>query len=221
MKKGNKKSINKATKKTNKNFIGHVLIILALVCLIVVAFISYNTYSLWLDTFVQTETNKVSTGCFELSVSDLDENDISTAINLNNAYPLTNERGLETTPYKIKITNVCNVPSEYTILLSTLSSTTLDAGFLRYQIQPNNNIVNDTQLLNTAPTYELDESIKTDIETLNSLTVSNSYNLANGSLNEGETIDYELRIWLDYDATNDAMNKKFEGTVTVLSTSPH
>lgn len=220
MKKGNKKKTKRKLKQ-NKNVITNMLIIFALMCLILVAFVSYNTYSLWLDSYVQTDTNKVDTGCFELSINDLDENNNSTAINLTNAYPITIEKGISTKPYKINITNICNVPSEYTVLLSTLSNTTLDVKYLRYQIKSSNDNIAKTTLLNATPEYELDDSLKNEIENSNSLTVVNSYNLASGYLTENESITYELRIWLDYNATNEAMNKKFEGTVTVLATSPH
>lgn len=216
---------NKAKKgkiKNKKNSImTNVLIILALVCLIIVTIISYNTYSMWIDSFIQTDSNKVTTGCFELIINDLDENGNSTAINLQNAYPISNDKGLKTKPYNLSIKNVCSVPSDYTVILSTLSNSNLDPKFLRYQILQNNIISDETSLLNSALHYELDEITKNNIESSNSLSVLNSYNLISGTLNQNESINYDLRVWLDYEATNEAMDSRFEAVVTVLSTSPH
>ena len=47
-----------------------------------------------------------------------------------------------------------------------------------------------------------------------------SYSLAKGRLNKNESETHELRMWLDYSATNDQMNKRFEAGITVISTSP-
>lgn len=224
MKKGNRKvnkrKIEKRIVKKKNKLINYGLIVFSLVCLISVSFISYNTYSVWVKTYNQKGTNKVTTGCFELSVTDVDENNNSTAINLSNAYPLSDENGLATKPYKLKISNICTVPSEYIVILNSFNSTTLDEGFLRYQIKDASIISTNTVSLKDASSYELDDTLKAEIEKLNSLEINKSYNLISGTLNQDETITYELRVWLDYDATNEAMNKKFEGAVTVLSTSP-
>lgn len=224
MKKGKVNSSYKSKKKKlmnkNKKVITYVLLLFALICLISVSYISYNTYSIWVKTYSQKGTNIVTTGCFELSVTDVDENNNSTAIDLKNAYPLSDTNGLLTKPYTLKISNICTVPSEYSIILNSFNTTTLDEGVIKYQLKEKSLNSTETMLLQDADTYDLDETIKNDIETANSLTINKSYILADGTLNEDENITYELRVWLDYEATNEAMNKIFEAGVTVLSTSP-
>lgn len=219
MKKGKRKLSKKKQQLMRKRIVRYLLISLALICLLLVTFFTYNTYSLWVSTHSQSSSNIITTGCFELEINDLDENNKSTAINLENTYPMTEEKGLMTRPYLLNITNICDVPSEYVIILNEFNTSSLDNSFLRYHIKKKeeNSVSN---LLSLAPIYSLDESIKVDIETSQKLLINRSYKLANGYLNKNESVLYELRMWLDYAATNDAMNKSFEAGVTVLSTSP-
>ena len=55
-------------------------------------------------------------------------------------------------------------------------------------------------------------------EKLDEQGIENYY--AAGFLNKDDSISYELRMWIDYNATNEVMNKKFESAVTIISTSP-
>lgn len=205
--------------KRNKRILRYSLISLALICLLIVSFFTYNTYSMWVQTFNQNDNNKVSSGCFELEINDLDENNESTAINLTNTYPMSETRGLATKPYKLNIKNICEIPSEYTIILNEFSNTNLTNDLIRYQIKKTDEST-FSKLLSTTELYELDESLKYEIETKQKLSVNRSYKLADGYLNTNESVNYEIRIWLDYNATNDDMNKNFEAGIIVISTSP-
>lgn len=221
MKKGyksNKKKIKKQKLEHNKKVLWYFLISFALVCFLVASFFAYNTYSLWSPTYSQNDVNKIIAGCFELEVNDLDVNSASTAIKLENTYPMTEDKGLLTSPYLLTIKNTCNIPSEYTVILNKFNNSNLQNDFIRYQMKNGDNV--STQLLSNANKYVLDASLKNDLETERGLSINESFNLATGSLNENETVSYELRIWVDYNATNDTMNKSFEANVTVLSTSP-
>lgn len=220
MKKGYKKKLSKKKiAKRNKLILRYSLISFALLCLLLVSFFTYSSYSLWNQTYSQTNNNEVSSGCFELEINDLDENNMSTAINLKNTYPMTELKGLTTSPYMIEIKNICNIPSEYTIVLNKFSNSNLTNDLIRYQIKKVDES-NPTKLLSQAQLYQLDTSLKSEIELNQGLTISQSYNLAEGYLNANETVFYELRIWLDYEATNDAMNKNFEAGMIIISTPP-
>lgn len=222
MKKGTKRK-KKFSKKQiinrNKKVLRYSLISLALICLLLVSFFTYNTYSMWIQTFNQTDNNKVSSGCFELEINDLDENNNSTAINLTNAYPMSETRGLATKPYKLNIKNICEVPSEYTIILNEFNNTNLTNDLIRYQIKKTDEST-FSKLLSSTELYELDESLKYEIETKQKLSVNRSYKLTEGYLNTNESVNYEIRMWIDYNATNDAMNKNFEAGITIISNSP-
>lgn len=219
MKKGKRKLSKKKQQLRKKKMVRYLLVSLSLLCLLLVAFFTYNTYSLWINTYSQSSSNIITAGCFELEINDLDKNNKSTAINLENTYPMSEEKGMMTSPYLLNITNICDVPSDYIIILNEFNTSSLDNSFLRYHIKKEDE-TSSSNLLSFAPIYILDESIKADIESSQKLLINRSYNLANGYLNKNESVSYELRMWLDYAATNDAMNKSFEAGVTVLATSP-
>ncbi len=216
-----KNSFSRKKKTERRNNIKRYFIIsLALVCFLFITFFTYNTYSMWLDTTSQGDKNIVEAGCFKLQIDDLNDNRVSTAINLKNAYPMSEEVGLNTDPYILKITNTCDIPSQYTIILNEFESSSLSNSLIRYQIKKDRDDV-PTFLLIDAPKYNLDEAIKNDIELEQGTNINQSYNLKNGYLDAGESVLYELRLWLDYNANNDAMNKRYEAGITVISTSPH
>ncbi len=56
------------------------------------------SYAYWRLTLSQTGTNKIMSGCLELTLTN-EEN----AINLEDAYPLTDEEGRQTTPYRLSL----------------------------------------------------------------------------------------------------------------------
>lgn len=222
MKKGykSKKNFIKKTQiEHNKKLLWHFLITFALVCFLLASFFAYYTYSLWNPTYSQSDVNKITAGCFELQISDLNENQESTSINLKNAYPMTEDKGLSTSPYLLNITNICDVPSEYTVILNKFETTTLSDSLIRYHISNSEDSL-ASLLLSDTPILSLDDNIKNEIETEQGMSIIQSYNLSSGYLNKGESASYELRIWLDYNATKDEMNKRFEAGVMVLSTSP-
>ena len=96
---------NKENKNTRKNKIIKVTALLGLFLL--VFGISYALFSVVLEG---TKKNKISTGTLSLKLTDLEGNDEKNmsegtmAINLENAYPMSNEEGLEQTSYEFKIT---------------------------------------------------------------------------------------------------------------------
>ena len=218
MKKGKKKISKRKAIQQRKKIIRYLIISISLLCLIIVSLFTYNTYSLWSATFSQSETNVITSGCFELQINDLDENMQSTSINLSNTYPMSDEKGALTKPYILNITNTCDVPSEYTIILNEYEISTLSNSFIKIQT----NKVNETpqiSLLSEISNYDLDASLKNEIENSN-MRIAKSYKISNGYLNKNETDKHEIRMWLDYNATNDQMNKKLEAGIIVVSTSP-
>ena len=214
MRKGKKNKLKNEQQKKNLKF---VLIGFALLCLILIISLSYTTYSLWNGTYSQNDNNSISSGCFNLLINDLDENNFSTAIKLSNAYPLTDETGIKTNPYLLTITNICDIPSEYEIVINEYENTDLSNNFIKYQIKKDN-VSYTPMLLSSADTIILDDSLKKDLE--NKYNIKKSYILSEGNLNKNESDSYELRIWVDHEATNDAMNKYFEASVVVISTPP-
>lgn len=61
------------------------------------------SYAIWQLTLKQTETNKMSTACFNVKLQNE-----KAPIQLEEVYPVTDEEGSNFNPYEFTITNNCN-----------------------------------------------------------------------------------------------------------------
>ena len=178
--------------KRKKAGIGVLLLLCAIIGL---------SYAYWRFTISQTGFNKLTSSCLELTLSK--EGD---AINLEKAYPITDEEGKETAPYSFTIENTCDMFASYTITLEVTKESTLDASYV-------------ASMLNTNAIQTLDKLEKTEVS--DDSLYKEAYILGTGSLGNGDGEDYTLRLWMDEDVTveDDAMNKTFEAKV-VITYSP-
>ena len=173
----------------NKIILSISLSIVLVLCLVIGA-----TYAYWNKTIV-SENNLVLSGCFNITFSN-ESNDIS----LNRAYPITDEEANNLTPYSFRVTNSCNVKAKYNINLETLTGSTLDTNLLNVSLS--SDMPKRLGSLDAAST-ELDNGLS-------------SNTLVEGILKPGKSIDYNLRVWLPYDITNEqGQNKSWNGKVVL------
>lgn len=175
---------------------------------------SYSYYSI---ASTQADPNEFSTACFDVSYTEGSNG----SINLSATYPMSESDALtRLQPYEFTITNTCTSenasnPVNYIVTLNTLTSnaSTLPLSLLRYKLNETSPSVIDgtSGLLGSATPYTFGDSIKTTYD------LDSSYNLANGSLAPGESITYNLYLWIDESAGNDVMNQTFNGRVLVYS----
>ena len=172
------------------------LIVIAV--LLIITLITGFTYAYWRLTYTQTGVNKVISSCFAMELTNEKNN-----ITLDSAYPISDEKGKSLTPYSFTITNTCDLFASYTINLEMLEGTTLDSKYVKTMI--NSEAIANLNTLETA-----DTSIEGATE---------SRVLFKGSLGSGDSVDYTLRIWMDSEteATDDSMNKIFQGKITVTA----
>ena len=115
------------------------------------------------------------------------------AININttkaitmNAYPMTDQEGLNTTVYTFSLVNDGTMDSNYTVYLDDLdldsTKTRMDDSIVKYNFQKN------------------EESATTG--TISSLGTSPNRILDTGVIEKGKTIKYKLQVWMDYSADN-------------------
>lgn len=175
---------------------------------------SYSYYSI---ASTQADPNEFSTACFDVSYTEGSNG----SINLSATYPMSESDALtRLQPYEFTITNTCTSenasnPVNYIVTLNTLTSnaSTLPLSLLRYKLNETSPSVIDgtSGLLGSATPYTFGDSIKTTYD------LDSSYNLASGSLAPGESITYNLYLWIDETAGNDVMNQTFNGRVLVYS----
>ena len=93
-----------------------------------VVLMTYQSYALWIVTKESGESI-VSVGCFEISYQEE-----SNTINLENTYPMSDEKGLNLTPYTFTITNTCTTGASYEVTLNTLNTNTMNTSWLKYAL---------------------------------------------------------------------------------------
>ena len=162
------------------------------------------SYAYWLTTKTQTDTNVARANCFDTKFI---EN--SSAINLEKQFPITDEQGEALKPYSFTIKNTCTYSANYQINLETIAST-LKLKNLRVKIG-----TKDSDLLSNYPDASASKVIST---------ATDARRLAVGTLDTGDSMTYELRVWLDKDTTLDDINNtadadnSWQGKITVTTT---
>ena len=160
------------------------------------------SYAYWLNTNKQEDSNIAKTGCFNTTFT---EN--SSAIKLEDTYPIDDSQGEVLTPFTFTIKNTCSYDANYQINLETISST-LKLKNIRVKLS-----TYDSNLLSNyaTATKVIDDA-------------ADSRKLLSGTLAVGSSISYDLRVWLDKDTTLDDINNtidannSWEGKVTVITT---
>ena len=104
-----------------------IILIVGIVVLVILGVIGV-TYAFFSTGGSQETANTFTSGCLSISLTNE-----STAINLENAYPVTDVEGLEGTSYDFTITNNCDSPTNYQINLESLNqvSNSLNADYIK------------------------------------------------------------------------------------------
>ena len=155
------------------------------------------SYSMWNITTSQDTENTIYTKCFDVSITSQ-----KNSIALENAYPITDEQGKKLTAFSFTITNTCDIFASYTVNLESLKGTTLNSNFLKVML--------NNEELKLLSSYET-----TDIVNTGSI---ESHIMAKGSLGSGDSEDYTLRLWIDYDTTLEDLDneiKTFKSKIVV------
>ena len=190
--------INKiqGTLKTNKKRV----IVVGILVVLLIAIIGFS-YA-WLRTTILGEEN------VQIVVGDLDlilDESSTNGIQLTNAVPAYDDEGKTYEPYVFSLKNQSNIDLYYTLSLiddldALESCTTTDGGSCE-MLDPR-----DIR-------YEVKMGDRTFTGSL-----SDSSIISYGTIGAGETIQGELRVWLNINATNEAMGKVFLGKLKVFGT---
>ena len=166
------------------------------------------SYALFTVTLNGTKKVKIKTGKLELQLLDANNNPIyitdqntttSYEINLNNQVPVSDEEGLQTHAFEFKLKNTGNIPAKYTIYLDDVE---LEVG--------------EERLADEYIRYSLTKNGSSDIaEDLTTIGSNPNRVLNKGLIEVNTTYTYTLKIWIDENADNDAMDKVFNATLRV------
>ena len=147
------------------------------------------SYSMWNMSNSQDTNNVIATTseCFDISLTNQ-----SNSINLENAYPISDEKGKKLTPFTFTVKNTCDMTISYSVNLESLKDSTLASKFLKVMI-------------NNEEIKKLNEYESTD--TINSGSIESRI-LAKGTLSKGDSNNYSLRLWIDYDTTMEDLDNE-------------
>lgn len=152
----------------------------------------------WLQvTLYSNSTSTVQVGTLNLKLGETKE-----GIQLKNAIPISDEKGLKTEEYTFTLTNTGNITSEYTVYLD-------DVDLAEDQVRLSDNAVK----------YSLVKNDEVRPPALVSTLGKNANRiLDSGKLEPGATNTYTLKVWIDYDADNSIMGKVFSTKIRVEAT---
>ena len=160
----------------NKKNIKIAVIILSIV-LVVIA-ISTATYSLFYSESTAANPESYSTGLLSITATSKSDN-----ISLTDAIPMTDEDGINSTPYTFSIKNIGNLDYKFNIKLLSTSSNTISPQYIKLKIDDG------------------------EVTTLSSLT--NSIIKSDVTLKAKESIDITIRVWLSINTPNSEIGKTF------------
>ncbi len=155
---------------------------LLLIVLILVLFVSIGkeTYALFTSE-VSSVVQSYGTGTLKLSYS-------STVININNAYPMSNEDGMNTGSGIITITNTGTLAYKFDVKIDVSSNSTLSSDLIKVSVDEQNPAL---------------------------LSMDGNVIIRDIVLNPGSSRSFALKLWIDSKATSsEVLGKKFIGNLT-------
>ena len=169
------------------------LVIIILLILIIIGF-SFSYFQFRKTT---ESIKKFNTDCFDIKYQDKTK-----GINLEKAYPISDEDGLKTVPYKFSVTNICPYDMDLNIKLNMIRNTTLDSKYVKVSL--GNDVKLKPTKLSDCKEVDYDNSKYIDSKILSSI-----------SLKQYQTIEIDFRMWVDQEAkdnegSNAYMSSKIE-----------
>ena len=169
------------------------IIILIILILISILTLIGSSYALLTKSF---KSEKLSMQVGTLKVDFTEGN----AITMDNAMPMTDENGMNTTPYTFTITNSGDVDAYYTVSNEEELANTLDTNYLKMRLTGS-------------------DGYDSGIKRLKDLGTSTYRIVDETSLATGKSVTYKLYLWIASDAGNDIQNKIYKSKIIVNSTS--
>ena len=120
-------------------------------------------------------------------------------IHLVNAIPVTDEEGLTQVGYTFTLENTGKIDSNYEIYLDDLDldegQTRMQDRFLKYQL--------------------VKDGKEISLDLLSTIGENPNRLLDKGEISSGEKFTYTLKLWIDFDATNEVMETMFKGQLRI------
>lgn len=151
------------------------------------------TYAIFRTTVRGEKSNIISTGNFGLVI----QNESTSGITLTNALPMSEEEGRKTSAYTFELKNTGDYDIKYKLGFELDPSSTMPAKAIRY-------------IFNNGTSSLMSSAVETEVSDADG-TVKKVYYVEDSYIGKGETKQYSLKMWIDYDATKEeAAGKTFK-----------
>ena len=143
----------------------------------------------------------------------------TTSIKLTNSYPMSRNRGLQTTPYTFTVTSYCDSYVGFNLYLATLNTNTLTASNIHYIITQKGSkeaLVEGTLTSSLDDASNFTDAEKTELNAGLSGTYGNIFKLYNNKVPYKGSATYDLYLFVDENAT-EYQNTTFAAGVAVKS----
>ena len=159
-----------------------------------------SAYAIFSTVQKQESYNTLTVGTLKIDF-DSSSTDMGNIINLNGAYPTSDEEGQKTNPYSFRITN----------------SGTLAAAY-KVKIIDDQDMINEDKCQdNLLPKANIKVSINGGTPFLLNSVESNEYVINSDTLNPSGNKNFAIRIWIDEKSGNEVLGKHYHGKIVVES----
>lgn len=189
-------------KRDKKKLFKHQLLITAISGIAIVFTMIGSSYAIFSSTSTADEYNVLKVG--ELEISYVDTGDgYGDILSLNGAYPISDEEGANSSPYRFNITNTGTITADFKIKILYDEAIIEEDG------------CSDNLLLQKYIKYKFDNG---EPSLLSSKESEDYVIYQANNLLPGSSEIHEIRIWIDENATNETLGKHFHGKVVIEST---
>ncbi len=175
------------------------VIIVGSILLVAVIVALSTSYAMFRFNVTKNTNFKLALGTLELTIKDTTTED---KFILKNTVPTKDDVALGEDGYKFTLTNTGTIDSYYSIYLDDIllsdAGERLDNSYIRFNLLNESNSQSNTSSLSS---YSNDNRL-----------------ITNGFLKKGESVTYILRMWVKYEAGNEAQNKYFATQIRVVGT---
>ena len=142
-------------------------------------------------------------------------------VNLSSSYPMSRNKGLQTTPYKFTVTSYCDSYVGFNLYVATLSTNTIDAKYVRYILTETGtkNVIQEGILSSAINgVSDFTDTEKTELNTGLKGTYGSIYKIHSENIPLKGTKSFDIYLFLDGDvADNSTMGKTFKAGIAVKS----
>ena len=142
----------------------------------------------------------------------------TSSINLSSSYPMSRNRGLQTTPYSLTVTSYCDSYVGFNLYIATLNTNTLTDENIHYILTEKGSktaVVEGILSTATNGSSDFSDTDKTELNTGLKGTYGSIYKIHNTTVALKGNKQYDLYLFVDESSTNTSMNKTFKAGVAV------